>query len=649
VPTYPFEHERFWLTPEPTAGSRHSSPDDWYYRLDWTLLDSPATVLQASGCWLLACVGSALSELAATLTARGAQVIQFDITNRSVALPAGIDVDRVVLDVAAARTTADAVESALELVRVLREARIGAAPWVLTRGGVQVGPGDGPPDPVQGAMWGFAAAAGLELGPGWAGVIDIPVDADPGLWEQLCTHLTVGDGSEQELAIRPQGPHARRLVRTSLVRTAPATWRGTVLITGGTGALGSRTARELAARGAEHLVLISRRGRAAPGADELVVELEAAGVTVTVAACDVADRDAMARILADIPVDRPLRAVVHAAGAGQRSLLPELTASEVREVLAAKVDGVIHLDELTADDELDAFVVFSSVAAVWGSIGATAYAAANAHLDAVVAGRRAGGRHALSVAWGSWAVEGIVDDVASAAFDRAGLHPMAVRPAIDSLFAAVDADLAYLVVADVDWCLFAPTYSATRHRPLIEGVPEAAAALNTSAADDAGAGAPVRELTGLAVGERTRRLLAIVREQVADVLGHRDTDAVAADRPFREMGVDSLTTVELRNRLQRATGLRLPSTIVFDHPTTAALSSHLGTLLWPAGAPAGDLDDALAVVETHVATPGVDRGELSLRLRELASRLETADDGRRLDLEDASDEDIVNLIGNDYR
>ncbi|MFE2250680.1 type I polyketide synthase, partial [Streptomyces lavendulae] len=364
--------------------------------------------------------------------------------------------------------------------------------------------------------------------------------------------------------------------------------RGTVLITGGTGALGAHVARWLADAGAAHLVLTSRRGEAAAGADALRAELEARGAEVTIEACDIADRTAVALLLDGLPGDHPLTAVVHAAGVGTPGMLAETTPERFADVLAAKAAGARHLDELLGDRPLDAFVLFSSISGVWGAAGQAAYAVANASLDALAEHRRARGLTATAVAWGPWAGGGMVEDGdAEERLRKRGLPALDPASALAALRGALDRDETAVTVADVAWERFAPSFTLLRPSPLIAEVPEAAAALKAAAAEDSAPGGAgrgeatefVRRTRTLTGPERARAVLALVRGEAAAVLGHQDTDAVAADRAFRELGFDSLTAVELRNRLNKATGVHLPATLVFDHPSPAVLAAHLLTEL----------------------------------------------------------------------
>ncbi|MFE2189033.1 SDR family NAD(P)-dependent oxidoreductase, partial [Streptomyces sp. NPDC059455] len=478
----------------------------------------------------------------------------------------------------------------LTLVHALSDLDMDLPLWLMTRGAVAVGRSDVLPSPLQSMVWGLGRVIGLEHPQWWGGLIDLPDVLDDRAARRWLAAL-VSSAGEDQVAIRTSGAFVRRLVRARIGEPSAAlggAWRprGTVLITGGTGALGGHVARWLAEAGAAHLLLVSRRGPAAPGAAELVAELEAAGVSVTVAACDVADREAVRTLLATLPGEHPLTAIVHTAGSGG-DLRPvvETGLESFTDVLDAKVTGARCLHELTREMDLDAFVLFSSAAATWGSGGQGSYAAANAYLDALAEHRRALGLAGTSIAWGAWADAGMaVVDAAEDMVRRRGLRSMPPELAVVALQQAWDADEASVTVADVDWERFVPGFTAARTRPLLMDLPEAARALEeTRSSAGENTSAWLTQLTEASVEERERLLLELVRAHVAAVLNYGDAGDIAADRALKDLGFDSLTAVELRNRLNAVTGLALPTTVVFDHPTPAALVAHLRVQLFGEG------------------------------------------------------------------
>ncbi|WP_455908289.1 type I polyketide synthase, partial [Streptomyces hygroscopicus] len=452
------------------------------------------------------------------------------------------------------------------LAQAMVEAEVPARLWCGTRGAVSVGRWDRLTGAVQSQVWGLGRVVALEHAAVWGGLVDLPEALDERGVARLVGVLSA-EGGEDQVAVRGSGVFARRLVRAGAGEGAGRAWRarGTVLVTGGTGALGGQVARWLVGQGAEHVVLTSRRGLDAPGAAELREELEALGARVTVAACDVSDRGALAGVLDAVPAELPLRAVFHAAGVEQAAELRGMSLADAAAVVSGKAAGAACLDELLGDRELDAFVVFSSIAGVWGSGGQAAYSAANAYLDALVEERRARGLAGTAVAWGPWAESGMAtSEGMERELARRGLVVMAPALALAALRAAIAGDDGVVTIADMDWERFAPAFTLERPSPLIGDLPEVAKVLEAaSASGRADASAGLRErLAGLTEAETDRALLDLVRGHVAAVLGFAGGEAVEAERAFQELGFDSLTAVEFRNRLMGETGLALPATLV---------------------------------------------------------------------------------------
>ncbi|MFJ8744634.1 type I polyketide synthase [Embleya sp. NPDC127516] len=472
------------------------------------------------------------------------------------------------------------------LVQALSDAGRTAPLWCVTEGAVAVGG-----DPASGAapaqVWGFGRAAALELPTAWGGLVDVPTGADDRVWSRLA-QAVAADGAEDQIALRATGAWVPRLRRTTTDGQGPGPgWvpAGTILITGGTGGLGAQVARWAAAGGAEHLVLTGRRGPLAPGADELVDELTAHGVRVTVAACDVADRGALARLVAEAEADGPpIRAVVHTAGIGQAATVTETDLTACARITEGKVLGAAHLDALFGDRRLDAFVLFSSIAGVWGSGAQGAYAAGNAYLDALARHRRSRGLAATAVAWGPWAGAGMAAGESGEQLARRGLRAMDPRTAVALMARAVARPEAVGVLADVDWPQFLRRFTALRPSALLGDLPETRAYLADQAqyraqlgSEAAISGDPVlsRQLAEAGAGEGEQLLLDLVRREAAAVLALSAGELPSADRAFRDLGFDSLTAVELRDRLAHSSGLELPTTLVFDYPTPTALAGFL--------------------------------------------------------------------------
>ncbi|MFB9352659.1 SDR family NAD(P)-dependent oxidoreductase, partial [Streptomyces heliomycini] len=401
-----------------------------------------------------------------------------------------------------------------------------------------------------------------------------------------------------------------------IVLTMPPRWNpeGTVLITGGTGALGGHLARRLAASGMRHLLLAGRRGPDAPGAAELAAELREMGAEVTVAACDTADRDATAALLAAVPDAHPLTAVVHTAGVLDDGVVTSLSAERISDVLRPKVDAAWHLHELTRDLDLAAFVMYSSVSGVMGSAGQGNYAAANVFLDALAQQRSAAGLPALSLAWGAWVQDGgmtgTLSDAGARRMAASAAPPLTVDQGLALWDAAVVSDEPFLVPIGASGNTRMPGEVPPLLRNLVRGTRRAAA---TAVGGARIAADLVRQLLETREEERVRLLLDLVRGEAAAVLGHSSPKAVEADRDFHDLGFDSLTAVELRNRLTAVTGLRLPATLVFDYPTPTVLAGHLVTALLDeervTGTPAATAlpataDDPIVIVGMACRMPG---------------------------------------------
>ncbi|RPF25314.1 candicidin polyketide synthase FscB [Streptomyces sp. Ag109_G2-6] len=698
LPTYAFQHERYWPTAPAPAGPAAPAPGDpadaefwaaveeqdlealsqavaaeesarplldavlpvlstwrkrqrersvvdgWRYAVAWKPLVEKTTATP-SGQWLVvvpaghaddpAVTGSvtALEESGATVTRLEIPAAGTGRTGLTAALgEAAPDGDRfagvlsfLALDETLLPEGAGVVRAGLAatlaLVQALGDAGMTARLWCATRGAVATGRSDTLTSPVQAQVWGLGKVAALEHPDRWGGLVDLPATLDPRGRARLAAVLAAADGEDQA-AVRAAGTYVPRLVRPATgTAAAPAadgwTPRGTVLVTGGTGALGARIARRLADRGAEHLVLTSRRGPDAPEARALREDLEARGATVTLTACDVADLTALRALVASL-ADRgtPVRSVVHTAGVGQLFPLTDTEPRHLAEILHAKVLGATHLDTVfSGPDDLDAFVLYSSISSIWGSGDQGAYAAANAHLDALARNRRDRGLPATSVAWGAWGGGGMADGHAGEHLRRRGLPAMDPEHAVTALERAVVGDETLTAVADVDWERFVPAFTSARPRPFIGDLAEVRLALaEESAAPDGAEHTALLKgrLTGLSAGERDRVLLELVRTQAAEVLGHASAEAMPAGRAFRELGFDSLTAVELRNRLGAATGLRLPTTMVFDYPTPRVLADYLRGELFGTGedvvaaaglATAAD-DDPIAIVGMGCRYPG---------------------------------------------
>ncbi|TDV49773.1 type I polyketide synthase [Actinophytocola oryzae] len=650
LPTYAFQRERYWL---PGGGDR-SVMASWRYVVEWVRLTAgPGSV---GGRWLVAVpsgvVDPRVSVCVDALRARGVEVVWVEVDctvpDRIGGYLPDVRVDGVLSFLAFDdRWLLGGVPAGLAAnVGLLRAFGDVARMWWVTAGAVSTGSGDALTCPARSMVWGLGRVAALEYPAAWGGLVDLPAVVD-GVAAERFVGVLGGVAGEDQVAVRPAGVFGRRLVRAPGRGVGVWRPRGTVLVTGGTGALGRRVARWLVGNGAEHVVLLSRRGVAAQGVAELRAEF---GGLVSVVACDVTDRDALARVLAEYPPS----GVVHAAGVGASVLLSGTGPAELGEVLAAKVVGALNLHELLRGVPLDAFVLFSSGAGVWGSGGQGGYAAGNAYLDGLAEFRRSLGLPALSVAWGMWAGGGMVDGVGVDRLVRHGVMPMDPGVAVAVLGQAVGLGEAHVVVADIDWPRFVSAFTSGRPSALLADLPAVA---GVAAAVSPGESLHDR-IAGRTTADQDRLLLELVRREAAGILGHPGADAVAPGRAFRDMGFDSLTAVELRNRLNALSGLSLPATFVFDHPNPAALATALRTrLAGGAGRTivASDLDRVEKLLnglrpDDQEFTEGMARIEAMLRRGR--RRLERAGDPPTGDLIDridgATDDEIFGYIGAEF-
>ncbi|TDQ48264.1 type I polyketide synthase, partial [Actinorugispora endophytica] len=577
------------LTLRPVTGERllagtASGPRD-LYTPRWTALDAPEPSERS---W--AVLGDALPGLVSS-PGGGAVPAYADVAALDAAVAAGAPKpDAVLLPCPAGHgATGPAVRAAtrgvLSVVQEWLASERSARLVVLTRGAVSALPGEDVPDLAHAPVWGLVRAAQAEAPDRLALVdSDAPVPAPGAL-------SAASDGSEGQIAVRAGVPYVPRLVRAPVPERAETSLAGgTVLVTGATGTLGALVARHLVSRrGAERLLLVGRRGGAAPGAPELAAELTALGADVEFAACDAADRDALAGLVSAIPADRPLRAVVHAAGVLDDGVVSALTPERLDRVMRPKVDAALHLHELTRGLDLAAFVLFSSASGVLGSPGQANYAAANAFLDALAHRRHALGLAATSLSWGLWArrsgMSGHLTEADLVRMGRMGLGaPIEAGQGMALLDAALDSGLPHLVPLPLASSGRVARSAAVPPplRALVRVAPVRASGEDGGSPDSAGLRA---RLAGLPPSEQGAVLLDLVRAATAEVLGHPAAAAVDPGQRFLEAGLDSLTAVELRNRLGTATGLRLGPGLVFDHPTPAAVARLLEAGLNRAGTP----------------------------------------------------------------
>ncbi|MFH9227188.1 type I polyketide synthase [Streptomyces lydicus] len=630
------------------AGPGDAEPGaDWFHRLAWHPLTDRATAPAPTGTWLVVAPArrpddAVVAGTVAALEEGGAEVVLVEpagkagneaddtdgdraaagaasLTDRLHRAAGGRQIEGVLSLLGLAEGegpgdpgTAPGPALTLELLRALDAGDVpgGRAPvWVATRGAVSVGRSDRPADPAQAQTWGLGRAAAREAADRWGGLVDLPADLDVRARARLRAVLagaiggdakgangeagaltetgTAGASPENEVALRPSGAYARRLVPAPQppTGTAPAwTTSGTALLTDVTTPEGPHLARWLARAGAEHLVLLAPPGTDTP--DQLADELAELTAEVTVARCDTRDRAALAALLDSLTASgRPVRTVVHTTGTPHPAPPSGTPRAVLADTLSARVAGAEHLAELLDHDALDAFVVCSSVAGTWGAEGQAA--AADAHLSAWAARRRGSGLPVTVVAWGPWAGNDPTDGAAASD----GLTPLRPAAAVRALHRILDAGGGTdRIVADVDWERYVAGCPAGRISPLVRELPPVQAALAAHAAaygldgdvpgqaTGPGDWTPDelrRRLAGLPADQRPALLLELVRARSATVLGHADPRSVGADDDFLDIGFASMTAVELRNQLVADTGVELPPTLIYDCPTPAALATYL--------------------------------------------------------------------------
>ncbi|MFI0901860.1 type I polyketide synthase [Streptomyces sp. NPDC020983] len=733
LPGYPFQRQRYWLPDEVAAAPAAADPEEarfwqavesqdvaalsgtlgiadddarraplgevvgalahwhrerhdraaveaWRYRVAWRRLTVPGP---PAGRWLLALPAGGATPWAdaceRALTADGGEVRRVTVPDATAEAAAALraayedgPAPAGVLSLLALGGTGalHAVTAAHGLLCALREADLGVPVWAATRGAVAVTGEDGPPDAPQAAVWGLGRVAALEHPALWGGLLDLP--AEPAeLPPALLRAALAGDGGEDQVALRPAGLFARRLVPVAPQEPAPARpWspRGGALVTGGVTDVAAHVARWLAAEGAEHIVLLAPEGPAAPGAEGLLAELAALGAKGTVldGPRPGAGRGDPPGITAD---GVRIRTVVHTGAPGGRAGLAESGPEEFAGAVAEAVAGADRLAEVCGLGDGDPLVVFSSVAAVWGGGGHGARAAADAYVDALAQRRQAAGGRVVRLAWGVW--DSAHGPDAAGRARRLGLPLLPPSRALAALRDAVvrSADGsgagAATVVADVDWQRFLPLFTGARASRLFDDVPAAARAARdaldaSGGEEEARALAALRErLAAQPPGGRTGTLLALVRTHAAGALHYPGADAVDPEQPFKELGFDSLAAVEFRNRLRTATGLDLPATLVFDYPTPASLAGYLLEQALPAEPGQEPASQALDAVEAALAAlaPGDPRRTgLTHRLNVLLWRYgggavspsaDAAGSGTG-DLEGASADEVFALIDREF-
>jgi len=649
----------------PAAGVR-----DAVFRLEWETVAVPEATYDG-----VAVVGRDEWKLAAHLETAGVRAAAYDsLDSLSAAVAAGLPAPGLVLVPFVPDSSGELVEdvhrATRAALRTLQEwlggGRPGTARMVaVTRGAVAAPGGGDVADLVHAPVWGLLRAAQAE-NPDQFVLLDLDGEASvPALPGAVAT-------GEPELALRAGRAYVPRLMRAAARDAVPGEPdldpRGTVLITGATGGLGRLLARHLVTgHGARRLLLASRQGPAGSGIAELTRDLRALGADVTVTACDTADRDAVAALLAGVPAEHPLTAVVHVAGVLDDGVIDLMTPDRLDRVLRPKVDAAWHLHELTRDLNLSAFVLFSAAAGTLGSPGQGSYSAANVFLDALARHRRAQGLAGVSLVWGMWAEEGGMAGRLGAAdrerVARGGVLPLSAADGLALFDAAVSETEPVPVLARLNLAALRASAAAGTLLPLLHRLVRTPVRRAAEPAGPAGAPATAEsradQLAGLSEAARQRTVLELVRREVAAVLGYASKDLVGAEQAFTELGFDSLTAVELRNRLNTSTGLRLPATLVYDYPKPSVLARHLQTAVAPEPVTTGPsvldelerLENALSSLSPEglaaVAEDEAADSRIAVRLQSLLTKWNeirrTAEPGAGT-LDDASDDELFDFI-----
>jgi acyl transferase domain-containing protein/acyl carrier protein len=500
----------------------------------------------------------------------------------------------------------------------------GAMPhlWFVTRG-AQVAEADKaqPVAVAQSPLWGLGRVIALEHPEFWGGLIDLDPQHPTDGGVAISGEVLKPDGEDQIVYCQGERYVARLAHSLEHSTSKPGTLDSaqldsaqldtvqidpdaTYLITGGLGALGLQTAHWLAAKGARRLVLTSRRGLPNREEWEQVAEesntgkrvaavraLEEVGVSVLVAQADAADLAQMSSLLETVQQTRsPLRGIIHCAGALSPRALTEMDQADLQEAFDSKLAGAWILHQLTVGIELDFLVLFSSGAAIWGAAGLAHYAAANHFLDMLAHYRHGRGLPALSINWGWWADGGMATPELDHYFSQVGIGAMSSGPAFDALDRLLAAKVVQKTVAAVDWQTFKPIYEARRRRPLLERLGG-----STRPVGAEGSYRFRQQLEAAASYDRWGLLVAHVRSEAASVIGFRSPDLIDLNQGFFKMGMDSLMTVQLCNRLERTLGCSLPTTTAFEYPTVHALARYLATEVL-----------ALEIVDQTTRTKGTD-------------------------------------------
>ncbi|MFF7459772.1 SDR family NAD(P)-dependent oxidoreductase, partial [Kitasatospora sp. NPDC008115] len=590
---------------------------DSLFHIEWTPLTPSSPVAEANWAWLdtehfpLADGETITSDRYGSITALA------EALDNGTPAPATVLLPCVFQPLATVEELHQATRHLLALIQqwLLDERLTTTRLAICTRNAIATHPDEDVHDLTASPLWGLIRTAQSENPDRFTLIdLDTPQTNPNTLHTALATN-------EPQLAIRNNTIHAPRLTRTTTTdHTTPAAFNpnGTVLITGGTGTLGSLLAHHLVTQGHTHLLLVSRSGPNAEGADQLRKELTDLGAHITITACDTADPDQLTTLLADIPAEHPLTAVIHTAGVLADATVENLTPEQLDTVLLPKADAAWNLHHQTRHLDLAAFVLYSSITGILGNPGQANYAAANTFLDALAHHRHTQGLPATSLSWGLWeqssSLTGHLSTADLARMSRTGMAPLPTADALALFDHALTTTHPHLLPTRLSTtALQAQAHNGTLPTLLQDVVPARprSAVANRRTRVSGGDSALSERLAPLSPAGQREFILGILGTEIATVLGHQGFDTVNAEHSFKSLGFDSLAAVELRNRINNVTGLRLSTTLIFDFPSPAALVDHLLAELTGAGetatiAPAAMAtdDEPIAIVAMSCRYPG---------------------------------------------
>jgi acyl transferase domain-containing protein/SAM-dependent methyltransferase/acyl carrier protein len=592
-------------------------PSDIHSQQALLIARAPAANREKKRNWLLISDGSGFArQIAATLTERGEQaelICDDDSLPVDQAEWRGI-VDLSSLDVPAAENMTDldwdnvhqlGCERVLALTRLAIET--GGRLWVATRGAQCVG-GELMSSAIASApVWGLGRTIALEHPDIWGGLVDL----DPGQSAEnqvglLVDALTAGNGEDQ-FAFRGGVCHVARLKRCDRPTQVVPQFdpHASYLVTGGLGGLGLIVARWMVEQGARRLILVGRSGIERPEQADAVGRIEHLGASVRTVRADIADPEAMAQLFDSIAAEEPpLKGVIHAAAALSRDSVREMSPDVLREVLRPKVLGTWLLHRHTRHLALDFFCLFSSAASLLGASGLAHYAAANQFLDALAEYRQSQGLPALAIEWGAWDEMRAASEKERQESRSRGLLPMPAPRALAALSSLLQSRESCVAVAAINWHTLRAVFEVRRKRPLFDGIEMPAIKLEATRASEP-------QWQKLPAPARESWLANVVWEEICSVLRIDDGAPIEFDRGFFEMGMDSLVSVELKNRLESRLGRSVPAMLTFNFPTVRTLSGHLSKEFGASAIPAAN--------GTHAPSNGA--GGIGLNDEEVASQL----------------------------